>query len=80
MQKGNEMTTTAEEILEAMRASAADGVASSAFSAGSSSQSSMSVQDQIAAYRFAKEVGAKSSNHGGIMFRQFIPPGARNDS
>ena len=74
------MTTSADEILEAMKTAAAGGVASSAFSGGSSSQSAMSIQDQITAFRFAKEQGAQSKNHGGIMFRQFVPPGARNDS
>lgn len=67
---------TTEQILNAMKQSAADGVSSTSFSAGSSSQSAMSIRDQIEAIRFLEERAAQDRNHGGITFRQIVPPGA----
>lgn len=71
---------TADEIKTAMAQAAVDGITSASFSAGSSSQSQMSISDQIAAIRFLREEGAASKNHGGIRFRTIQPPGAVNDS
>jgi hypothetical protein len=71
---------TADEIRTAMAQAAVDGVSSASFSAGSSSQSQMSIQDQIEAIRFLREEGAGSKNHGGIRFRTIKPPGSMNDT
>lgn len=71
---------TADEIQTAMAQAAADGVSSASFSAGSSSQSQMSIRDQIEAIRFLREESAAARNHGGIRFRTIQPPGAINDT
>lgn len=70
---------TATEILTAMKQSAADGVSSTSFSAGSSSQSEMSIGERLQLYRFLREEEAKGLNHGGIRMLEIQPPGARND-
>jgi len=58
---------------------AAGGVQSTSFGAGTSSQSAMSVGDlmKVDSYLLAK--AAQRKRHGGLMFRQIVPPGAIND-
>ncbi len=65
----DDITNTIEQL-------AADGIASTSFSSGSSSQSVKSISELIEADRYLKGERAKSYNHGGIMFRQIQPPGA----
>ena len=66
----------ADAIEETIQKLAEDGIASSAFSSGSSSQSAKSISELIEARRFLAGETAKARNHGGLMFRQITPPGA----
>jgi len=69
-------TPTTTDIQNAIAQAAADGVSSASFGAGSSSQSAMSIQDQIAAHRFLQEEAARKSKSRGISFRQIQHPSA----
>ena len=67
------MADTIEDTIQKL---AEDGIASTSFSSGSSSQSAKSISELIEARRFLAGETAKARNHGGIMFRQIVPPGA----
>ena len=71
---------TISDIETRISETASDGVSSASFSQGSSSHTALSIDEQIKAHRFLSEIAAKAKNHGGLMFRQIQPPGARNDS
>ena len=66
----------ADAIETTIRQFAEDGISSSSFSSGSSSQSARSISELIEARRFLAGETAKARNHGGIVFRQIKPPGA----
>ena len=70
----------ADSIETAMAQAAQDGVSSASFSSGSSSQSQMSIRDQIEAIRFLRGQAAQDYNHKGFMFNEIQPPGSRNDT
>lgn len=69
----------ADSIQTAMTQAAEDGVTSTSFSAGSSSQSQMSAREQIEVINFLRANTAQSRNHRGIGYQQIQPAGARND-
>ena len=67
-------TPTSTDIQNAIAQAAADGVQSASFGAGSSSQSAMSISDQITAMRFLQEELAKKTQTRGISFKQIQHP------
>jgi len=71
---------TEADIEATMLQIAADGVASTSFSAGSSSQSAQSLESLIAYDRYRAAKRARQRRAFGIVFRQIVPPGSVNDT